>query len=358
MLISIQPRVHAAGAPAYRTVVDMAGRRVRLKSDIKRIVLIRGRDIYELSALLGSELPSKLTAWGSEITTSDTDAYDKFCQRYPRLRKTPLIASGNGKSDICGEQLVSLRPDIVIADRFMRIYPAMGKFERMGLPIFYLDQNSDPMTTPQASLLALGDALGKQARASQIVAFVNQRYQLVSSRLSKIKTIPPSIYLEAGGLGRRGYDSTYGGRYGFSALLAHARSRNIAAQVVPEMAPISAEFMLKSNPDVIVISGANWLLPDAMRLGYCATLPDSQRRLKAFTTRPGWNGLKAVKNKRVYAIFHGFAMHIFDFAGYEYLAKALYPNQFKDLNPDADLKLFHKKFMPIDCTGVWMTRLQ
>jgi len=347
-----------AAPQAVRSVVDMAGRTVRLKSDIRRIVLIRGRDIYELSALLGEELPTKLTAIGSEIKTSDKDAYDKYCLRFPQLKRVPLINDGNGQSDLCGEQLVALKPDIVIADCFMRKYGAIAKFEKLGLPIFYIEESSDPLASPQKSLIALGNALGKQAKATQIVAYVNKRCQLIDSRLAKIKTLAPTVYLESGSSGAHAFGSAYPKKFAFGAILDHARTRNITANSIASMSPTSPEFVVKSNPDIIIITGANWPMPDTMRLGYFASFPDSQGRLKGFTARLGWSGLRAVKNKQVYSVFHGFAMHIFDFAAYEAIAKDCYPNQFKDIDPTADLKEFHQKFLPIPFSGIWMMRLQ
>jgi len=42
-----------------------------------------------------------------------------------------------------------------------------------------------------------------------------------------------------------------------------------------------------------------------------------------------------------------------DFYAYEFLAKTFHPDDYKDLDPDEDLKEFYDKFMPIDLEGTW-----
>ena len=40
------------------------------------------------------------------------------------------------------------------------------------------------------------------------------------------------------------------------------------------------------------------------------------------------------------------------------LAKWLYPERFADLAPEARLREFHDRFLPIECRGVWMIPLE
>ena len=64
---------------------------------------------------------------------------------------------------------------------------------------------------------------------------------------------------------------------------------NIALGVVPSMTPLSPEQVLASDPEMIVYTGSHWIdSPESMLLGFQATREKSLKRLRAFTTRPGW----------------------------------------------------------------------
>lgn len=348
----------AQTAPGYHTVIDVAGRPVTLKTNIRRIVLLWGRDIYELSALLGDETPQKLIGWG-DSRASEKDAYITFTQRYPQLKNVVLPADG-GRLD--PEYLVPLKPDIVIANNYQTFIMTHGsgiidRYAKLGLPLFFVDMFSDPLTTPQESVLALGRALGKQQRAEQIVDFANNRIARIEHRLVRITGPEPSIYLEAGSTGAGVIGPSYSGKYVFGAILARCRCRSITDHSVAAFAPASMEYVVKANPDIIVITGLNWRPVDGMQLGYCATQDEALRLLAGYARRTGWSGLKAYKSRRFFGLFHGFAFHIYGFAGLESLAKILYPDEFRDIDPVADLAAFHARFMPVKLTGVWIVRL-
>lgn len=110
---------------------------------------------------------------------------------------------------------------------------------------------------------------------------------------------------------------------------------------------------LTKIPDVIIISGSKWEKSDAMQLGYFAEPQKSRKLLKSFLSRSGWNTLSAVKNNRVHSSFHGFSFRIFNFVGVQAFAKWMYPEEFKDVDPEANFREFHQRFLPIDFSGVW-----
>jgi iron complex transport system substrate-binding protein len=50
-------------------------------------------------------------------------------------------------------------------------------------------------------------------------------------------------------------------------------------------------------------------------------------------------------------------MHASNFAAVQQLAKWLYPQEFRDLDPRARLEEFHRRFMPVAHNGTWMIAL-
>ena len=95
----------------------------------------------------------------------------------------------------------------------------------------------------------------------------------------------------------------------------------------------------------------------ATELGFETNEENSQKLLKAFTQREGWDKLKAVKNKQVYSAHHGLPREIYDCVVFEYLAKTYYPEEFADIDPEATLKEFYEKFLPFSYGGTWFMHL-
>jgi len=137
-------------------------------------------------------------------------------------------------------------------------------------------------------------------------------------------------------------------------VVVKAGGINISEGIIKRWGPIAPEYLLKTNPDVIIIAGTCLMGP-----GDHANPEESRRLLKACTERPGWDTLSAVKNGRVYGVFNSYLIfNIYNFAALEAFAKWFYPDEFKDLDPEADLREFYKKFLSVGHSDVWMKGIQ
>ncbi|UZR96580.1 ABC transporter substrate-binding protein [Chondrinema litorale] len=344
--------------------IDLAGNEVFVKENVERIVLLRSKDIYSLAVLLGDELPKKLIAWGPDLKTDDADAYQKFIKRFPSLKDITVTGSVYNNA-LSVEQIVNLQPDLIIADKYMieRGYWYMKKLINAGLPVVCLDGSNDPFKGPQNGITLLGKILKKEKKAKQITDFVNDQISFVLNEINTNKPKSPSVYLEAGVGGPEKFGQTYGSSgipktyTSWGAVLHQLKVNNIADGIASKMESINPEYVLSAEPDVIIITGQNWNTSQhAMQLGYQVKLDQANELLLGFTTRPGWKELSAVKNKRIYSVFHNSAS-IVCFASIQALSKYFYPSHFPVLNPEENLKKFYEKFMPVDYSGVWMIRL-
>lgn len=346
---------------------DLVGRKVLIKKDVRRIVLLRSKDVYLLAALLGDDLPARLCAWGPDLKVDDAEVYKRLTARFPGLAKTTV--TGDVYSDgLSVEQLLQLAPDLVIADKYMieRGYKYTGRIEAAGLPVAYLDGSSDPLTGPQRGLRFLGKVLNKEARAEEISSFIDRRIQSVVSRIATNKPPAPSVYLEAGHLGPEGYGQSYGysgvnrEHTSWGTILQALQVRNIADGRVVGMAPISPEALLAANPEIVVITGQNWARfrsPGAMQLGFNVKPGEAAGLLEGFTRRPGWELISAVRDRRVYSVFHNTVSPTV-FSAVEALGKYCYPGLFPDIDPDTSLHDFYVRFMPIALDGTWACSLE
>ena len=347
------------------TITDAAGREVTLEKDIDRIVLVRSRDIFEVEALLGDEMPDKIVGWSDDLQTNDIDTYKKVTETFPQMKDLPSIGN-NANDTISTEAVLALEPDLVLMNVSMKQgnFDYVEKLEDAGLPIVYLDSVSNPLSSPQESMKILGEVLGKEDKANEIVDFMDKQVDAVMSRINDIPENSVSTYIEIGNGGPSKIANTFGSspekpnKFTSWGVVLDALKVNNIAKGVSKSAPLNAEYILEQNPDTIVITGQGWDKSGAMQMGYYATEEKSQELLQAFTTRTGWDTLKAVENKNVYSIYHGFPPHVFAFAGVQGLAKAFYPDTFTDLDPYANLKEFYDKFMPEKLSGEWFLKLQ
>jgi iron complex transport system substrate-binding protein len=92
-----------------------------------------------------------------------------------------------------------------------------------------------------------------------------------------------------------------------------------------------------------------------MGFGVDITLTDV--RLRAYEGRPGWSNLTAVEAGNLYAIHHGIARTLFDYVGMQFIAKAMYPDQFTDVVPEASLRDYFDKYLPVRYEGTWLHKV-
>ena len=133
----------------------------------------------------------------------------------------------------------------------------------------------------------------------------------------------------------------------------------IAKGQIENWGPLSPEYVLASQPDVILLAGSEWKnKPQAVILGFGATEAAAQPKMAAYATRPGWADLPAVKQREVYGIYHGGNRTLSDFVYVRTVAKALYPEAFADVDPAAELRAYYQAWLPVVPEGVFVTKLQ
>ena len=68
--------------------------------------------------------------------------------------------------------------------------------------------------------------------------------------------------------------------------------------------------------------------------------------------------LDAVKENRVYGVDHGSLRNMADYTFTQYMAKVLYPEAFKDIDPVGNLNNYYKTYLPeLKYDGTFMIHL-
>ena len=260
------------------------------------------------------------------------------------------------------EKVVSLNPDVIFIPLYMKEQyesDVKPKLDAAGIPTVYIDYHAEKLENHQRSIEAIGKALGKEERAAELKQFYTDHVTKVTDRINKISKPKPKVYIETGNEGPEGAGVAYSSKVAWGALATVCGADLITKDVVESAGPVNPEFILEKDPDIIMIMGSYWpKKPTAMRLGFETNEENSQKLLKAFTQREGWDKLKAVKNKQVYSAHHGLPREVYDCAVFEYRAKTYYPEEFADVNPEATLKEFYEKFLPFSYGGTWFMHLK
>ena len=345
-------------------ITDVTGRTVTLKKPAERVVLQwsgAGGPFFTISALMGKDTPKVIAGMDTSLQDYRADMWKHFTAEMPELAKIPVVGTIGDKT-FNVEQVISLNPDVIFIPVDLKEQyesDAKLKLDAAGVQTIYIDYHAEKLESHQKSIEAIGKALGKEERAAEISKFYTDRVTRVLDRVSKINKPKPTVYIEVGMNGPEEFGNSFSSNYSWGALATMAGADVITKDVIKKTSPINPEFILEKNPDIIMIMGSYWpKKPTSMRLGFEATEASSQELLKAFTTeRQGWSDLKAVENKQVYSAHHGLPREVFDAAVFEYLAKTFYPEEFKDVDPEATLKEFYDKFLPYSYSGIWFMHM-
>jgi len=245
------------------TVKDDTGRTIVLKKQPVRIVsLTLGTD-----EVLTSMIPAKDLVGIDYYSTVPT-----YSHIVSLVAREHLHVIGSASGSINAEEVIAQRPDLVLAADYTNP-KVVAQLEAAGIPVYeFTTFNS--FAAIESHILTLGKIVNEQAKAAAMVAHI--RAQLAALAATQPKTRLTVLYYSFGYVA--GAETTG------NDVIQDAGGINAAAKFTGWPA-VSAEQVVKLNPDVIVIpddSGAQ----DA--------------ELKSFLANSAFKDLKAVKDHHVY----------------------------------------------------------
>ncbi|WP_034851874.1 ABC transporter substrate-binding protein [Inquilinus limosus] len=355
--------VGTAPAAETQTVEDVAGRTVQVPAEAKRIILGEGRQIYLLAAL-DTEAPfQRVVGWRDDLEKADRDGYEIYRAKYPFIADLPRFGGAKeGTFDV--EQALSLHPDVVVMNLESKLATDEGglidKLAAVGIPVVFIDFREKPFENAEKSIRILGQVIGRQQRAEELIAFRRAEIEKVTSRLASYKGPRPKVMIDRAG----GYSDECCMSFGnenFGRMVEVAGGDNIARDLIPgTFGTLNPEQIVASKPDVVVVTGSNWTLYETagawVGVGPGADRNAARARLEALMKRPAFTTIPATQTGRVYAIWHQFYDSPYQFVAIQALAKWLHPELFADLDPDATFRSFHERFLPVEYRpGYWVS---
>ena len=343
------------------TIVDITGNEVNIEKPLEKVLIQgsgSGGPFMTMMALDRDTFADKIIAMDDGISENRNDLWKRLVDANSDLDKIQKIGDIS-KNEVSPEEILNINPDGIIAPiSYKASLDEISK--KINIPVIYVDYHDQDLEKHLKSTEIIAKATGLEKNLDEINTFYNEKVGNIIERAKKIEK-NPRVYVEIGYSGPSQYDNTYGINKMWGRIIEDTAGENIMRNVLdPDDAkPVNPEYVLNENPEIILITGAIWKeMPDSMKLGFDIKEEDVQKKLEEYVNRQGWSSLDAVKNKNVYAVAHAMCRDMTDFYSYEVLAKIFHADEFKDIDPDKDIKEYYEKFMPIDFEGTWLVKYE
>ncbi|MBP2071484.1 MULTISPECIES: iron ABC transporter substrate-binding protein [Thermoanaerobacterium] len=300
------------------TVTDLVGRQIRIKLPVKKVVAIGPGALRLITYIDGVNRVSGVENIDKKLTDGRT--YNMVF--YNELNKLPVIGQGGPDSVPDAENLVQANPDVIFVASLLDKSKADELQAKTGIPVVVLSYgklgtfDEDVYT----SLNVVGKIMGKEDRAEKLVSQIKKIQEDLNYRTKEIPDYKkPTVYIGALGFkGGHGIESTQCNYPPFAAI--HAK--NVADTLKQNGSiVIEREKLLSWNPDILFVDEGNF---DLVKQDY-------QKNPNFYKS------LKAVKNNNVYGMlpYNQYTTNIETALVDSYWAgKVLYPEQFKDVDPE------------------------
>ncbi len=250
----------------------------------------------------------------------------------PQFRKLPIFGQFRGHDN--PELIMNLEPQPQVI--FKTYGSSMGYDpvelqEKTGIPVVVLHYGNLGKLRPQlfASLRKMGQILGREKRAEDVIAFIEDTIQDLADRTSQVEQDKrPSVFV--GGVafkGPHGFQSTEPGYPPFTFINAEnpAFDTGLSGKELSH-SNVSVEMILEWNPDYLFLDLST------LQLG------DKAGGLFELRTSPAYQTLSAVQSGKVYGVlpYNWYTKNYGSILANAYfIGKLLYPEHFADIDPKA-----------------------
>lgn len=346
-----------------KTITDINGDRVVIPDRPQRIVLGESRMLYTFAMLEIDNPFKRLIGWPQDLKKYDRQTWDIFARQFPEMLNIPSLGF-DGTNDMNPEQVIALKPDVVILPELARNSEAGRRLEKVlkaaNIPVVKIDLRVHLLQNTTRSVAILGDVLNQRQRALAFNEFYQQHMQAIQQRITGFQGRKPTVLLQLH-LGRRNECCVTAVNGSLGEVLSFAGGENIAAKnVAGVFGQLNEETVITAHPDYYFATGSgdNDDTSD-LRIGPAISPAETRASLLQLTAQQ--NALKqlsALHNGHAAALWHNFYLSPWHVAAAEFFAKTLYPEQFKDIDPDKTLRQIFTDFLPIPYSGTYFYTLE
>lgn len=301
-----------------KVIKDIDGKEVTVPTNPERIADLWHANNQVVLLLGGAE---KLVS-----TTTNVKSLSWFKQVYPGIEKVDAPVKG---TDVNIEQLLADKPDVVLASSKDQI----SKTSAADIPSVHVEfQNfADLKRTVEltAEVIGTNDAID---RANKYLAYLEKNENLIKERLKDVKENPKVLHISGGS----DLTKVDGSKSLIGEWMKLAGATN-SLDGVENLKNVSIEQIIASQPDVIIIGGA-----------------DAQKGVDAIKADAAWKDVPAVKNDKIIKNPVG----TFNWDRYSaeealqilWAAKLFHPEQFQDVDLVQETREFYATFYGYNLT--------
>lgn len=333
-------------------VTDVLGRKVEVSGNAQHIVLGEGRLFFALALLDRDDPFLRVAGWQNDVRLLDPHTFDAYAARFPKVKNIPLIGQASEQS-VSAEQILALKPDLAVfsiaGEGPTQHSPVADVLAAAGVPVLFVDFRVHPIQGVHASLLALGQALGREAQAREYLDFYDAHLKRIRDGVTGLDAAQrPTVFLEllAGVWQAPGHTT---GKSGLGSVIDAVGGRNIAAGVVPgALGDISVEYALQADPDIYVATGNR---QPGLVLGAGVGADEARASLQRVLVRPEFTSLRAIRSGNAHGLWHDFYNSPFNILAIEAMARWVHPERFASLDPAATQAQINRDFLRIGLDG-------
>ncbi|MFH0968476.1 MAG: ABC transporter substrate-binding protein [Methanobacteriota archaeon] len=300
-----------------RTITDVARNLVEIPSDVSRIVTV---DPFTSQFFFVIGADDKLV--GTCIGPANRDLVNVT---EPSLASLP---SAGCKTSINLEQLLTLKPELVISDQSYGQVNDDIKRAEVPLAVVNVEKPEDLIKSYEM----IGEITGKEKETADFISYYNEKTDVIKNNTEKISDSDKKrVYF-----GQRDPLSTLGDDYYEAQIAALVGGKNVAEGLSGGDNKVTIDQIYTWNPDVIIL------------------LPYNSKSVSDILADPAWQSLPAVQKKQVYRMpkyLMSWELPVPEtILGTMWLQSTLYPDKAK-FNMNNEIKEFYKKFYRLDLTS-------
>ena len=307
------------------TVTDAFGREVSIPENPEKIAVV-GSGSMRYFVYLGIDLDDVCAVdYQDSKLNIQTVNVRPYALANPEILEIPEVGAAKGVVD--NEKLLMSGAEILFMGGASSSNAEVANEiqEKTGIPVvmFYTGNYVTDAEKIQDTLLMLGEILGKEQRAKDLIAYFDAVEADLKKRVAGLSA-GESVYI--GGVAYNGYhgldgtDPTY---YPFAVLNIKNAAGEVSSVSQTGYAQISKEKLLEWDPDFIIVD--------------LSTIQAAEGgALVELKNDPSYRELTAVKNSMVYTVNPHTSMnvnHETTLANAYFIGKLLYPEQFEDIDP-------------------------
>ena len=259
LLLSVLGIIAIPPCFGVRTLTDETGRQVTVPDHPHRIICLA---------------PSITDSVFSIGAADDVVAISDYVKYPVEATKKPSVGSISSPSI---ETVLSLHPDLVLAMPRSTQQSVLDRIERLGIPVYLVDPHG--IAGILHSITSLGQAINREQQARSVAGNLERRVSAVRSSVRGKPVI--SVFAPVS------FDPsiiTIGKNAFISEIIEAAGGRSITDDFSQEWPHISMEVVVARAPEALLLVRGGRITIDVLK------------------NRPGWSGLSAVRESRVYFV--------------------------------------------------------